>query len=43
MKLERDREEKPRSNISNPAFSNFIEKEKLAKKRSCKGGRKTLR
>lgn len=43
MKLERDREEKPRSNISNPAFSSLIEKEKLAKKRSCKRGRKTLR
>ena len=34
MKLERDREEKPRPNISNPALSSLTEEEKLAKKRS---------
>lgn len=43
MKLERDGEEKPRSNVSNPALSSLIEEERLAKKRSYKGDRKTLR
>lgn len=36
MKLEMDREEKAKSNPSTPAFSSWIEKEKLAKERSSK-------